>query len=103
MSLDIQSLRKLRTSDFSKITAEFEKIANPTVNAKSFDDDRFWKPERDKAGNATAIIRFLPEIDKGDLPWVRIFSHGFQGTTGRWYIENSLTTIDEKDPLAIAA
>lgn len=99
MSLDLQSLRKLRTSDFSKITAEFEKIANPTVNNKSFDDDRFWKPERDKAGNATAIIRFLPELDDGDLPWVRVFSHGFQGPSGRWYIENSLTTIDEKDPL----
>lgn len=99
MALDIQSLRKLRSTDFSKITAEFEKIANPTVNNKSFDDDRFWKLERDKAGNASAILRFLPEIEEGNLPWVRMFSHGFQGPTGRWYIENSLTTIDEKDPL----
>lgn len=103
MILDIQSLHKLHTSDFSKITAEFEKIANPTTNTKSFEDDRFWKLERDKSGNASAILRFLPEINSDDLPWVRIFSHGFQGPTGRWYIENSLSTIDEKDPLAIAA
>lgn len=97
--MDIQSLRKLRNNDFSKITSEFEKITNPGASSKSFDDDRLWKLDRDKAGNGSAIIRFLPQIEGDDLPWVRIFNHGFQGPTGRWYIENSLSTIGEKDPL----
>ena len=97
--MDIQSLRKLRNNDFSKITQEFEKITNPGTSTKSFDDDRFWKLERDKAGNGSAVIRFLPQLEGDDLPWVRIFNHGFQGPTGRWYIENSLSTIGEKDPL----
>jgi hypothetical protein len=49
-----------------------------------------------------AIIRFLPgsSIDGDDaLPWVRVFNHGFQGPGG-WYIENSLTTLGQKDPVS---
>ena len=98
--MDIQSLRKMRTTDFSSITAEFEKIANPTSNSKGFTDDRYWKLVRDKAGNGSAVIRFLPEIAEGNLPWVKIYDHGFQGPSGRWYIENSLRTIGEEDPCA---
>ena len=98
--MDIQALRKMRNSDFSKIAGEFEKIANPeTSNTKSYVDDRFWRLEGDKAGNGTATIRFLPKHDEDELPWVKIFSHGFQGPTGKWYIENSLTTLGENDPV----
>jgi hypothetical protein len=98
--MDIQALRKMRNSDFSKIAGEFDKIANPeTANTKSFADDRFWRLEGDKAGNGTATLRFLPKTDSDELPWVRIFSHGFQGPTGKWYIENSLTTLGENDPV----
>ena len=97
--MDIQALRKMRNSDFSKITGEFEKIANPQTETKSYGDDRFWKLEGDKAGNGTATIRFLPRVEGDELPWVRIFSHGFQGPTGKWYIENSLTTLNEQDPV----
>jgi hypothetical protein len=77
---------------YDKIIAETNKIQN-TKTA----DDRFWKPEVDKAGNGSAILRFLPPTTGEDLPYVRLFSHGFQGPGG-WYIENSLTTIGEKDP-----
>jgi hypothetical protein len=98
--MDIQALRKMRNSDFSKIAGEFDKIANPeTANTKSFADDRFWRLEGDKAGNGTATLRFLPRVEGDELPWVRIFSHGFQGPTGKWYIENSLTTLGENDPV----
>lgn len=97
--MDINTLRKLRTSSFSKISQEFEKTANPQSDSKSYQDDRFWKPEPDKAGNATAVIRFLPTCEGDELPWVKIFTHGFQGPTGKWYIENSLTTIGENDPV----
>lgn len=97
--MDLSTLRKMRNSDFGKITAEFEKIANPASESKSYQDDRFWKPEPDKAGNASATIRFLPRAEGDELPWVKIFTHGFQGPTGKWYIENSLTTIGEDDPV----
>ena len=97
--MDIQALRKMRNSDFGKIAGEFEKIANPQTQTKSYADDRFWKLEGDKAGNGTATIRFLPRVEGDELPWVRIFSHGFQGPTGKWYIENSLTTLGENDPV----
>ena len=97
--MDINTLRKMRNSDFGKISSEFEKIANPQSDSKSYQDDRFWKLEADKAGNGTATIRFLPTAEGDELPWVKIFSHGFQGPTGKWYIENSLTTIGENDPV----
>jgi len=61
-------------------------------------DERLWKPEMDKSGNGYAVIRFLPAPDGEDLPWVKLFSHAFQGPGG-WYIENSLTTIGGKDPI----
>lgn len=96
--MDIKALRAMRNTDFSKISNEFEKTVNPP-SAQSYEDNRFWKPERDKAGNATATIRFLPRTEGDELPWVKIFSHGFQGPTGKWYIENSLTTINETDPV----
>lgn len=96
--MDIKSLRAMRNNDFSKIANEFEKTANP--DNKSYEDKRFWKPERDKAGNATATIRFLSRTEGDELPWVKIFSHGFKGPSGRWYIENSLSTIGKPDPLS---
>lgn len=77
---------------YDKIVAETNKVQNTRSS-----DDRFWKPEVDKAGNGSAIIRFLPPSAGEDLPYVRLFSHGFQGPGG-WYIESSLTTIGEKDP-----
>ena len=97
--MDIQKLRAMRNSDFGAIANAFEKVANPQSESKSYVDDRFWRLEGDKAGNGTATIRFLPRVEGDELPWVRIFSHGFQGPTGKWYIENSLTTLGENDPV----
>ena len=98
--MDIQALRAMRKNDFGSISNAFEKIANPSSESKSYGDDRFWKLEGDKAGNGTATIRFLPRVEGDELPWVRVFSHGFQGPTGKWYIENSLTTLGEQDPVS---
>ena len=66
---------------------------------KNYKDDRFWRPELDKASNGFAIIRFLPASGDSELPWVRLWDHGFQGQGG-WYIENSLTTLNQKDPVS---
>ena len=75
-----------------KLNKEIEKIESPQ-DTKNYTDDRFWKPEVDKSGNGYAVIRFLPPVDGEDIPWARVFNHGFQGPTGLWYIENSLTTL----------
>jgi len=95
------SLSDLRNSrgNFDSLMKEVEKIANPQTS-DSRDDDRFWQPEVDKAGNGFAVIRFLPAPKGEEMPWARIWSHGFQGPTGKWYIENSLTTIGKPDPVS---
>jgi hypothetical protein len=63
-------------------------------------DDRFWYPNRDKAGNGYAVIRFLPSLNETGTPWVRYWEHAFKGPTGQWYIEKSLTSIGQQDPIA---
>ncbi len=98
--MDISTLRKMRNSDFGKIAAEFEKGGTGTTEQKSYKDDRFWKLEADKAGNGSAVIRFLPRHTEDELPWVKVWNHGFQGPTGKWYIENSLTTLGQQDPVS---
>ena len=67
---------------------------------KSYVDERIWKPTMDKTGNGFAIIRFLPAPKDEELPWVKLWNHAFQGPTGQWYIENSLTTISQNDPVS---
>ena len=78
----------------SKLVKEVEKMSTTSGGA----DDRLWKPEMDKTGNGFAVIRFLPAPEGEELPWAKMYSHAFQGPGG-WYIENSLTTIGQKDPL----
>lgn len=95
------SLKK-SSADLSRLTKEIEKINTPQGSDRE-EDTRFWKLERDKAGNGMAVIRFLPApaVDGDDaLPWVRYFDHGFKGPSGKWYIENSLTSIGQKDPVS---
>jgi len=91
---------KRNRSDINKLTKAIEATSQP-AEAGSKDDTRFWQPEVDKAGNGMAVIRFLPApaVDGDDaLPWVRTFSHGFQGPGG-WFIDNCLTTLNEKCPV----
>lgn len=87
---------KNRKNQFDKLTNQLNKENSPGGN--SSDDGIYWKPEVDKTGNGYAIIRFLPCIEEEDAPFVRYWDHGFQGPGG-WYIEKSLTTIGQKDPL----
>jgi len=66
---------------------------------KNYGDDRMWKPTVDKQNNGYAVIRFLPAAEGNDLPWARFWDHGFKGPTGKWYIEKSLTSIGQEDPV----
>ena len=98
--MDFETL-KSSSSNFDKLTKALESNLNPEdqSNKNKYQDDRFWKPELDKTGNGYAVIRFLPAVSGEDLPWQRVWSHAFQGPGG-WYIENSLTTLNQKDPVS---
>ena len=92
------SLKKNRTKSLDTLNAQLDKIS--TKSYQDPNEGKFWKPTRDKAGNGFAIIRFLPACENEEMPFVRIWDHGFQGPTGLWYIENSLTTINQDDPVS---
>ena len=98
--MDFESL-KTSSSGFDKLTKALEENLNPedSKNKNKYQDDRLWKPELDKTGNGYAVLRFLPATSGEDMPWVRLWSHAFQGPGG-WYIENSLTTLGHKDPVS---
>ena len=97
MSKKISALRKNNSLD--KLLARVAKDEAP-AEKKSFVDDRQFKAQVDKAGNGYAVIRFLPAPEGEELPWARVWNHAFQGPTGLWYIENSLTTLNQKDPVS---
>jgi len=95
--MSLNALKKQNTLD--KLLGAAEKETAP-MEKKSYVDERLWKPELDKSGNGYAVIRFLPAIKGEDLPWAKVWNHAFQGPTGQWYIENSLTTLGQNDPVS---
>jgi hypothetical protein len=98
--MSLENLKSMRGSSIDKLVKAAEAVSTTKTESNSYDDDRFWKPTRDKAGNGYAVIRFLPQREGEDLPWVRYWDHGFKGPTGLWYIENSLTSINQPDPVS---
>ena len=94
------SFAKLKKqSKLGSLTAKLVKEVEKMNNNGTSGDDRLWKLDVDKSGNGYAVIRFLPAPDGEDLPFVKLYSHAFQGPGG-WYIENSLTTLGQKDPVS---
>ena len=91
--MSFADLKRKSQNNFQFLQKELEKSSS----GKNV-DERFWKPEVDAAGNGYAVIRFLPAPQGETVPWAKLYSHAFQGTGG-WYIENSLTTLNEKDPV----
>ena len=96
--MSFEALKRSR-GNFDKLTKELESLNKTTTTQSSGKDERFWRPELDKSGNGYAVIRFLPAVEGEELPWARVWSHAFQGPGG-WYIENSLTTMNKKDPVS---
>ena len=97
MHMSFSDFKKKSRNSIEDLTKKLEE----TESKKSYKDDRFWRPQLDKASNGFAIIRFLPAPENEDIPWAKLFSHGFQGKGG-WYIENSRTTLGENDPVSEA-
>ena len=94
------SLDNLKSSGSLNKLLDAAKGETAPQEKKSYVDERLWKPELDKSGNGYAVIRFLPAVSGEDLPWAKVWNHAFQGPTGQWYIENSLTTLNQKDPVS---
>ena len=95
--MSLESLK--RSNSLDKLLGEVQK-ENAPQEKKSYKDERLWKPEVDKSGNGYAVIRFLPAVEGEDMPWAKVWNHAFQGPTGQWFIENSLTTLGQKDPVS---
>jgi len=87
------------SSSLDKLRAAMETASPAGGEKKSYADDTMWKPELDKTGNGYAVVRFLPTPEGEEMPWVSYFDHGFQGPGG-WYIEKSLTTLNNQDPVS---
>ena len=95
--MSLNTLKKSNSLDALLGAAQAE---NAPQDKKSYTDERIWKPVVDKTGNGYAVIRFLPAVDGEDMPWAKVWNHAFQGPTGQWYIENSLTTVGQNDPVS---
>jgi hypothetical protein len=85
---------KKRSGNVSDLSDKMEKMNDK----KSYKDDRYWRPELDKSSNGYAVIRFLPAAGDEELPFARLYTHGFQGKGG-WFIENCPTTLGKKCPV----
>lgn len=95
--MSLADLKRNSKASLEKLNSELGKLNKTYTNDD--DDKNFWRPDVDKGGNGYAVIRFLPAPEGEDVPFVRIWDHGFQGPGG-WYIEKSLSTIGEPDPVS---
>ncbi len=93
--MSFKDMKRKSVGSISELTKKLES----SEKKNSYQDDRFWKPTLDKASNGMAVFRFLPAPENEDMPWVKLYTHAFK-VGGRWYIENSRTTIGEKDPVS---
>lgn len=96
--MSFANLKRNRNSISDLVSAA--SAADGPKETKSYVDERMWKPTVDKAGNGYAVLRFLPAPEGNELPWARYWDHGFKGPTGQWYIERSLTSIGQQDPVS---
>lgn len=71
-------------------------LGNKTTNN---DQEETYYPERDKEGNGSCIIRFLPGLVSEDEPYyIERFQHGFQANN-KWFIEFCPKTIKKDCPV----
>ena len=96
--MSFENLKRNR-DQISKLVQAAENAGGGNTEKKNYTDERIWKPTVDKAGNGYAVLRFLPATEGQELPWARYWDHAFKGPTGLWYIENSLTSIGQADPV----
>jgi hypothetical protein len=96
-TFNFDKLKKNRSTSLDKLSKHLEELSSKGYSNP--DEGKYWKPTIDKAGNGSAIIRFLPAPEGEDIPFVRLWTHGFKGPGGQWYIENCLSTLGQDDPI----
>lgn len=93
--------KRKNKADVSSLMEKLDKMA-AKGGGKFESDPTEWAPTKDAAGNASAIVRFLPAKDENgeDVPFVKLLSHSVKNN-GQWYIENCPTTspINERCPV----
>ena len=94
---NFSDFKKKSKNSVASLTERLDKMSSK----ESYKDDRLWKPGIDKSGNGYAVIRFLPEIEGEDTPFVAVYSHAFKGKGG-WLFENCPTTLGDKCPICQA-
>lgn len=93
------SFANLKKNAQSSLASLATKLGQEKTGGNNYGpDERFWLPEVDKSGNGYAVIRFLPAPENHDMPYVKVYSHGFKNDGGRWFIENCPTTVGGKCP-----
>lgn len=96
MSSAFQRMKARRAQALEELNSKIQEYQS---GGKNNEEDGYWKLSTDDAGNGSAVIRFLPQLEDEPTPWVRTFRHAFQGPSGLWYIENCLSTIGKTDPV----
>ena len=92
-------------ADKKKNRMSFDELSNKLKQSdgnKNYDDERLWYPKLDDAGSGYAVIRFLDASENDELPFVKMYTHGFKGATGKWYFENCPTTKENECPVCKA-
>ena len=100
MTIDFNALKK-RSQLLQKNGKKAFQTYQNVFKGNDYEDDTFWKLTRGTNGNGAATIRFLPN-PQGDttLNFVRYYDHFFKvEETGKYYVENSLTTFNITDPI----
>jgi hypothetical protein len=91
--MNFKDLKK--QSSLGSLTEKLLKEAEKMGSNVAGDNPNLFKLETDKAGNGRAVIRFLPSPPNEDLPFIKLYNHGFK-VDGRWFIENCPTTLGEE-------
>ena len=92
--MSFAALKKQSKTAIENLTKKVESDKNGGFSK----DERFWKLDVDKAGNGSAVIRFLPAPEGEEFPYVRRFEY-FIKKGNKWYIENCRSTLGEPDPM----
>jgi hypothetical protein len=95
--MSFAQLKKNRSKSLENLSQQLEKMTSKGYSDP--DKEKYWNITRDAAGNGFAIIRFLPATEGEDIPFIPIWDHAFKGPGG-WYIEKSLTTLKQDDPVS---
>jgi len=97
--MSIASLKRNRSSAMDSVNAAMNQ--SKKGQGQSQQDTNLWKPFLDDdKGIGQALIRFLPAPEGEELPFALVYDYGFQGPAhlgSKYYIENSLSTIGQKD------